>query len=73
MELNKKSIVYSVVYVGVAFAFPALPAKGVIFIIDILVGIVAGSGESIKNYMWESVKPDSWFQFEGPLWHILGK
>ncbi len=41
MELNKKSLVYSAIYVGVAFTFPALPAKGVALLIDILVGIVA--------------------------------
>ncbi|WIT26463.1 hypothetical protein [Bacillus phage SPO1L4] len=73
MELNKKSLVYSAIYVGVAFTFPALPAKGVVFLIDILVGIVAGSRDSIKEYFWDSISIDNWFQLEGPLWHIFSK
>lgn len=73
MDGTKKKLIYSAIYVGIAVTFPALPAKGITFLIDIVVGIVAGCKDSIVDYFWDSISFDNVFQLEGPLWHLFSK
>ena len=55
--MDKRKIIYAVIYVGIAVAFPALPLRGLTFIGGILTGGLSGMGKTIKDEFWKEINP----------------
>ena len=68
--MNRRKIVYGVIYIGIIFTFPSLPLSGISF----LGGLFSGSYEGFKEAAKEDGKDilkDTITEVKGPLWKIL--
>jgi len=50
--MTKRKLVYNLIYIGVAFAFPALPLRG----LKLIGGIIHGATDATKEYAKNEVE-----------------
>lgn len=70
----KRKVIYGVIYVGIAVAFPDLPLGGLRFLGGVVSGTASGLKDGGTEYMKEEGKEkaiDIVTEIKGPLWKVI--